>query len=400
VLQADGTPAAGRNINVGALSGSAQVVRCWASTSCVIPSDANGFVVSQVTPLSAGTIVLSASELGVQQTGIFTAIGPVTVDRFSIVSTPGASVYAGALSTQPFQVQVLLADGVTPVPGISIVFSIANGGGTVGFNACGAASCTLVTDTNGLATTLVTGGSPGALSLVATASLPTGAQSLTSPFLVVANQLSVTAIHPQTYLYAGAQIGLMLRAIAIENGNPAVKQAEQWTGSTGFAAMVNSSLTDAMGMSAIATVLGPLAAGASASVSVCSWASICAQFTGTAVAPADLSLAMVSGGEQAVQGTAMPSPAVVKVIDSAGHPVVAAPVSIYQEVTALDTACPGTGRCPAAPVLASQATVTVSASDGTVTIVPMGLTGVATRTNIALSAGTSGFVTAVISDQP
>jgi hypothetical protein len=89
----------------------------------------------------------------------------------------------------------------------------------------------------------------------------------------------------------------------------------------------------------------------------------------------------------------------VLVQDGAGHPVVAAPVSIYQTVTAYTVACPDQGRCPAAPILASQATVAISALDGTVTIAPLTVNGAATQTEIALSAGTQGFATTILISQ-
>ena len=91
---------------------------------------------------------------------------------------------------------------------------------------------------------------------------------------------------------------------------------------------------------------------------------------------------------------------VVLVQDGAGHPVAAAPVSIYQTVTALDATCPVTGRCPAAPILASQASVAVSGLDGTVTIEPLTVPGTTTQTEIAVSVGTAGFATTVLTWVP
>jgi hypothetical protein len=93
-------------------------------------------------------------------------------------------------------------------------------------------------------------------------------------------------------------------------------------------------------------------------------------------------------------------PVVVLVEDLAGHPVAAAPVNIYQTATALDAVCPARGRCPAAAVLASQATVATSALDGTVTFVPLSVPGAAAQTEIAVSAGSAAFATATLTSQP
>ena len=57
---------------------------------------------------------------------------------------------------------------------------------------------------------------------------------------------------------------------------------------------------------------------------------------------------------------------------------------------------PHVARCPAAPVLASDVTVLTSASDGTVTITPLSLSGTAISTEIAASVGTQGFTTTVL----
>jgi hypothetical protein len=161
-----------------------------------------------------------------------------------------------------------------------------------------------------------------------------------------------------------------------------------------------NAVTDANGITSVEAALGPVAATAQVGISVCAWTGVCAQFTGIGVGDQDLALVLDSGGQQTVAGTAVPAVLVAMVTDAAGHPVAAAPVSVYQTVTALDAACPATGRCPAASVLASQATVLLSGLDGKVTIVPLVESGMATRTEIATSTGTAGFATAVIDFRP
>jgi hypothetical protein len=143
-----------------------------------------------------------------------------------------------------------------------------------------------------------------------------------------------------------------------------------------------------------------VAAKVTAKLTACAWTSVCAEFDGTGVAASSFAISLVSGGGQAVTGTAIPAPVVAIVLDSAGHPVAAAPVNIYQTVTALTMDCPDRGRCPAAPVLTSSATVVVSGIDGTVTVPPLTVAGTATQTQIAFSAGTQGFATAVVTVQP
>jgi len=109
---------------------------------------------------------------------------------------------------------------------------------------------------------------------------------------------------------------------------------------------------------------------------------------------------ILSGGQQSVTGGAAFTPLVVQVVDAAGHTVTGAAVNIYQTLTALDLTCPAQGRCPAAPILASNAQVINSASDGSVTLTPLNLAGVAVQTEIVISVGTQGNVTADLTSRP
>ncbi len=83
----------------------------------------------------------------------------------------------------------------------------------------------------------------------------------------------------------------------------------------------------------------------------------------------------------------------MQVTDGAGHAVAGAAVRVYQTATAL-VDCPSLGRCPAAPVLASLVTVMSTDADGAVSVQPLVVPGVATRTELLFSAGTSGAASA------
>lgn len=169
----------------------------------------------------------------------------------------------------------------------------------------------------------------------------------------------------------------------------------QWTLGSGFATSTTHTVTNSSSMASDVVVLGPLAGGGDAVATACAWGNACARFDGFGVAPASQSVAIVCGAQQTVQGGAALAPVVVMVTDEAGHAVAAAPVSVYQTVTAFDAACPDRGRCPAAAVLATQATVAVSGIDGTISVAPLVVSGQATQTEIAFSVGTQGFASAV-----
>ena len=94
------------------------------------------------------------------------------------------------------------------------------------------------------------------------------------------------------------------------------------------------------------------------------------------------------------------SPVVLMVTDTASHPVAGAVVEIYQTVDAWQPACPDRGRCPIAPVLASSQSSATSDANGSLTVLPEQLAGVAGSTNLAAVVGTQGFVGLCFEAQP
>ena len=402
VLLADGsTPVPNQNVTIAVTSGSASLLACAGTSTCTLRTDSLGDVSTTVTPLTAGTITLNGSIPStfpmIMQSVSFTARQPQ--DVLAVTSTPGATVYLGSSSNSPLMFRLTQADGVTPVAGSSIALS-SSGAGAVSFAACDAASCTLTTGMDGTVSTLVQGMAVGNVTLTATPALATGAQTATLTFQVLANQFSVAATPGQTWIAAGATVSLTLNATATLNGNAAASEVLQWSGTAGLTPAMASSVTGATGTSSMSASAGPLAAGVSSTATVCGRASVCQSFTATGVSSQNLAVQIVSGGAQSAQGGASLLPVTILVTDSSGHAVASAPLTVSQTVTALNQACPTHGRCPAAPVLNSQINTIVSSLDGTLTIIPLTVTGVPTQTEIAISSGTQGFATAVVSSNP
>ena len=392
---ADGvTPDAGRTLLLTANGAS---LGCGAA-SCSLVTDANGLVTTSVTPGTAGVVTLTGAFGNVTQTVTFIAASKP--DAISWVSTPGPSVFQGATAGAPLAVKVVLSDGVTPVAGIAVTFAAAPGAqGGVSFAACGAGSCVVVTGTDGVASTTLTGLQAGAVALTAAAAAPGVALTLTTALTVLANQYQVTTTNVTVYVAEGASVPVMLAITAARNGSAAVGQAVHWVSSGGFLLAAGDTITDASGASSVQAMLGPLAGGAQAGAAACAWTAVCASFSGSGVAQASLEPVLVSGGAQAVSAGAAYAPVRVMVTDGNGHAVAGAAISVYQTVTALDGSCPVRGRCPAAPVLGSNVVVTVSGMDGMVWVTPLTGAG-ATQTEIAASVGTQGFLTTVLESQP
>jgi hypothetical protein len=116
--------------------------------------------------------------------------------------------------------------------------------------------------------------------------------------------------------------------------------------------------------------------------------------------PSAWRLVVVSGAGQAVALGGAFAPVVVRVTDGAGNPVVGAAVSIYQTVDAAEMACPTRGRCPIAPVLAASTASAISDANGLVSVAPMQVAGVGEVTNLAMAAGTQGFVSLALTLGP
>jgi hypothetical protein len=121
---------------------------------------------------------------------------------------------------------------------------------------------------------------------------------------------------------------------------------------------------------------------------------------GVVVDPSAWRLVVVSGAGQAVTAGGTFAPVVVRVTDSGGDPVAGAAVSIYQTVDAEEMACPTRGRCPIAPVLAASTASAISDANGLVSVAPMQVAGVGEVTNLAMAAGTQGFVSLALIQGP
>ena len=369
----------------------------WSTTNVMRMTDGNGESFEVGRAWAAGTITVTASDGVVSQT--FQFIAKARPDIVTIASAPASGSVSGTVASAPLTAKVFLQDGITPAVSRTVTISVTSGAAS--FAGCaGSATCQFVTDANGMVTTLVTPLSTGTVTLSVAEGGVSQTVSFTASSPVLPPQLVVTALNPATYLAAGTTISFPLNVVALYNGSPAPAQGVQWTLASGFATATTNSVTNSVGNASDLVFLGPIAAGGDAIATACAWGNICARFDGFGVAPANQAIAVVSGAQQSVVGGAALAPVVVMVVDAAGHPVAAAPVSVYQTVTSFDAVCPDRGRCPAAAVLATQATVGVSGIDGTVTVAPLIVSGKATQTEIAFSVGTQGFASVVETAQP
>jgi hypothetical protein len=216
---------------------------------------------------------------------------------------------------------------------------------------------------------------------------------------------SVVAVRPVEYVAAGATVAWMPQVNVIQDGAPAAGMAVSWTASSGMTVAGGLSVVSGLGVGQIAATVGPLAAGVQASGQACAWGGVqgpamCAGFSAVGVDPANWRLTVVSGAGQAVALAGMFAPVVLMVTDVAGHPVAGAAVAIHQTVDMVQMACPARGACTAAPVLGAADGMGVSDVNGLVSVTPMQMAGMGGVTNIAVAAGTQGFVSLSIERGP
>jgi IPT/TIG domain len=371
------------------VNGVAAVVSSWSATTIVVVAPpANAFAANPAGPVDVEVVDLSTRGATVMS-GALTYSASIAPDEMTLVAAPSGTAAVGAAAA--FAVRVVQGDGVTPVVGLPVTFSVSAGSGM--FGTC-ATPCVALTDTSGLASVPVTPMAFGTLTLQAAAV----GTSQAATFLAV--ERSVSVLQPVEYVAAGATVAWTPQVSVVENGTPAAGVAVQWSAASGLALSSGSSVASAQGMAAMPALAGPLAAGAQANGQACAWATVCANFAALGVDPAAWRLVVTSGAGQAVSSSNTFTPIVVMVTDGSGYPVAGAPVTIYQAADAAEMPCPARGRCPIAPVLASSSGAAVSDANGLVSVTPMQIPGVGEVTNIAVAAGTQGFVSLSLAQQP
>ena len=375
------------------VNGVAAVVSSWTANAIVaiVPSLAT---LGSGAALAADISVTDLSTGGTStMSGALDYAGPAAA--LNVLTAPSGTVAVGQTAATAFAVQVVGSDGVTPVAGEAITFTVV--GGSAQFGACAGAVCTVSTDAHGIASTLVTPQAAGAIVLQATGVDGTA----TASFAALVRRQTVAPVQAAEYVAAGATVMWTPQLNVTDTLASTAGLPVAWTPTSGAVAIASSqSLVDAQGFARTVAILGPIAAGAQASFSGCAWTSVCATFTGWGVDPSQLRLIAVSGANQIADEAGTLSPMTLLVVDLAGHAVAGATVQVYQTVDAWQQPCPDRGRCPVPPTYAASQASYTSDINGLLTISPEQLSGVAEVTNLAAATGTQGFLTTTLQKQP
>lgn len=312
-------------------------------------------------------------------------------DALNIVTAPANQIPINV--PQAFSVIAQAADG-TPAGGVTVLYTVTGGAAVLG---CGQSTCAITTTGDGRATMQVTATNTSIA--VVTASLTNGA-SVQAHFYGGA-AAAITALTQTLYLSAGATVSWPVQALVLSGGVPSAGQQVAWKSVTGIVAPGAAVTTDSTGSATATLTVGPLTEGQTATSNACLNGSMtCAAFSAFGARPEFASLTAVSGTSQSMPYSAAPGPVTLRVLDMNGHPMAGGTVTISQALYAWAPPCPRHGRCAQAPLLASQTTTITSTLDGSVTVTPLTLPGVATSLTGLAATGNAGSLGFSIEQHP
>jgi hypothetical protein len=379
--------------DVVTVNGVAAAVSSWTANT-IVASAPSLLALGSVRALAADIAVTDLSTGGTS-TMIRALNYSASAATLNLVTAPSGTIAVGEQAVIPFAVQILKSDGVTPVVGEVVTFSVTTG--SAAFSSCGGATCTVSTDAHGIASMLVTPEASGAIALEAS-----GVDgSATASFNAIVRVQAIAAVQSTEYVAAGAAVVWTPQVSVTDNLASTAGLSVAWTATSGAVSIsAPQSQVNGQGVAQTLATVGPIAAGAQASFSGCAWTNVCTAFTAWGVAPSQLGLIAVSGAAQIATAAGTLSPITLQVVDMSGHAVAGATVEVYQTIDAWQQPCPQRGRCPIPPTYASSQVSLVSDINGIVTIAPEQLTGIAEITNFAAATGTQGFLSATLQKQP
>lgn len=354
--------------------------------------------VTQVTPTritavappsngATGTVLLEVEDpqtLGVAMIANGLGYEAQSGDALTILTAPSGTVPEAV--PVDFTVRALAAD-LSPAGGIPVTFAVTQGSAVLGSGVgCGAATCTMTTNADGVATIAVT---PDSTVLAqVTASLANGAKVLAE--FTGAPPSTMYALTPNLYVAIGGSTTWSPQAMVLASGLPSAGSQVLWqTTSPGVTlGAQTTTTTDGNGVATGQISVSPQIGADAGTVQACLVSTTtCVTFNVVPVHLETANLHPVSGTEQSVGAADTPAPAVLEATDAIGRPMAGATVTFHETMFAWTPACVGSESCPSPPVLGQQTVSVVSASDGTVRLTPMANQGVPARIVVEATVG-------------
>jgi hypothetical protein len=286
----------------------------------------------------------------------------------------------GMAAATPIRVVVASSDGITPVPGATVQWSVTNG---AGLSACnGAAACYAYTDDSGQAETRVTVGAVGTANISATLAPASYAppKMVQSAVSGISSAKDLALLVPKVWVTQGATVDIPLTARLLTNGVALSGQTLKWQIGIG-SGTVNpaSSTTDGEGYVRSSVHVSNLTADVQGTVCLAPGNNPCQTFYIVQVAASVLKLQPVSGGLQAIRVGDAFQPVWVRVTNSSTppNPVMGARVT-FQSMMFLPsspsavegTGDSGIGQHPMKVLLGSSQATPVSDANGLASLAP------------------------------
>jgi IPT/TIG domain len=334
--------------------------------------------------------------------------GAAATDEILLVQGTNPPTPIGTQATNPLIVRVVASDGVTAVSGATVSWTTS--GATL--SACGgAASCSVVTDESGMASTSISPTAAGAATFTATLAPAsyTPAQSVSGTLSATASSLDMGVTTPYLWIAQGATLSVPVTARVLNAGTPQSGIAVDFRIAQGSGSLsAASAATNSTGYASVTLTLTNFTANVQVVACVAS-GSPCETVYGNAVAASLLKLQAVAGAGQVVVGQPF-QPLTVRVTDSSTppNPILGASVLFQSAVLrpsgndlALASGDPTATQTGMPVILGASQTTTTSDTSGLANFLPSAgsFTGVL-EVEIQVSAGTSAALQDVMESFP
>jgi hypothetical protein len=312
-------------------------------------------------------------------------IGALTIgagpnDTLHLLSSGNPAIPVGGESVNPILLQVLEADGVTPVNGATVRIDSTAGGG---FSACnGVSGCSLITDESGKVSTRVQVQSPSVITVTAALAPASYSNPSTVQTTVVGAQssLDITLVSQNAWIAHGATLDVPLVARVLNNGSPLLNRTVNYTIQSGTATLsAASAVTNVSGYASATARLSQLSSDVQISACVAPNNAPCKTFSLKEVPLSAMRLEWVSGTGQLILLGRSFQPVVARVVESSTflNPVQGADVDVTlllaraSNSTRVDNAGDTVGTRHGSPVfVGSSQQVLHSDAAGLVSVLP------------------------------
>ncbi|HUA16503.1 MAG TPA: Ig-like domain-containing protein [Verrucomicrobiae bacterium] len=341
------------------------------------------------------TISNTATAASTTMSGVLT-YGAASTDNIVLLSKTNPSTPVGEQAVNPVSVQVVAADGVTPVAGVTVGWAATNG---VQLSACGAvSSCSAITDESGGAATWLVPSATGAATITATLApgVYSPAKSVSTTISASESTSDIGTLAPYLWVAQGATLNIPLTLRVMSNGAPSANATVNFNMPKGSGTLsAPSASTNASGYTTVTLSVVQFAALAQVNACVAPSNAPCQNIYVTPAPLNQLQLWQVAGAGQ-ISASASLQPVVVRVTDFSSPPnsILGAPVLFQTTVfRPLESAPGGTNPVnPVTPVILSVSQNTVLTDvNGLASLTPSG-GGFSPplEVDVGITAGTSG----------